>query len=113
MLAYYAALWSVCLGDGSALSTRSAIPIVIDCPNQQGQDDVNLPTILKFIGKDLKVEGQVLVTFEADVQQPFDKKITLVGERSLLREDEFNAVNTAVDPLLAKMYEALLTQTVG
>lgn len=108
VLAYYAALWSACLGDGTPLTTRSMIPVVIDCPNQQGQDDRNLPAILKFIGQDLKISGQLLVTFEADIQQPFDQRINLEGERSLLRDDEFVAVNGALNPLMAKMAESLL-----
>ncbi|MHC1743957.1 MAG: hypothetical protein AB9873_13120 [Syntrophobacteraceae bacterium] len=49
ILAYYAALWRICHDTQAPFS----IPAVIDSPNQQSQDDINLPKVLKFIAEKL------------------------------------------------------------
>ena len=43
VLAYYSALWQICSPTGQDGNQPPSIPLVIDCPNQQGQDAKNLP----------------------------------------------------------------------
>lgn len=52
LLAYYAALWKVCNGEQMGMS----IPAVIDSPNQQDQDDLNLQVVLGFIAKACQIQ---------------------------------------------------------
>lgn len=99
LLAYYSAVWSACF---SRIATFS-VPIVIDSPNQQGQDDINLPTILRFIAKGLPQSSQIILCSEIDVQQSFDNVMLLDKPYSLLLEEEYEFVKSFVNPLFDKM----------
>jgi len=103
ILAYYSALWKAC-----TLETGSFImPIVIDSPNQQAQDDINMPKVLKFIAHSLPGEMQLIMGSETDTDYIFDNKIELNEPYSVLKEDAFEEVNATLEPLLMKMYEDL------
>lgn len=101
ILAYYSALWKTCMLETGAFT----MPIVIDSPNQQAQDDINMPNVLKFIAISLPNEMQLIVGSETDTDHIFDNKIELSVPYGLLKEGEFEEVNSTVEPLLRKMYE--------
>jgi predicted nucleic acid-binding Zn-ribbon protein len=100
ILAYYAALWTVCFGKHGAYS----VPLIIDAPQQQGQDDVNLPKILSFIANNLPQNTQIIAGVEVETNETFDRVIELKDPYNLLKADEFDEVSTHLDPLLEAMY---------
>lgn len=105
ILAYYAALWSVCLGKYGSFS----VPLVIDSPNQQGQDKVNLPKVLEFIAN-LPNDDQIIVGSEIPTDSKFDSIITLDSPYSLLNKSEFNEISGIIDPLVKAMYNKVKIQ---
>jgi len=106
ILAYYSALWQTFRSDYGSFN----VPLVVDAPQQQGQDDVNLPAVVRYIARDLPVDAQVLVGIEKDLGEPFDHKIVLEKPYGLLREDQFAEVSGFVDPFVEQMYGALAAQ---
>lgn len=103
ILAYYAALWRASTGPhGSFL-----VPLVVDSPNQQGQDDINLPKVLAFLSESLPISSQVIVGSEIDTPHPFENRISLSSAYRLLEESQYEAVFGLVGPLLSKMQESL------
>jgi hypothetical protein len=103
ILAYYGAIWRTCLGKYASFS----IPLVIDSPNQQGQDDINLPKVLKFIANDLPTGTQIIVGTEMKTDHIFDKKIVCDQPYKFLQDDEFIEVSKVVEPLAKMMYDEL------
>lgn len=106
ILAYYAALWRTCSDSVDAYN----MPIVIDSPNQQGQDDINLPMVLKFIARELPADAQLIVGLESSADFQFDKEFRFETQYSLLIKNEWKSVNSFVEPLLQKMYLAMHAQ---
>lgn len=100
ILAYYAAIWTVCLGKYGSF----AVPLVIDSPNQQGQDDVNLPKVLQFLANELPAGAQVIVSTEMETDNKFAQTIELTDPYKLLREEEFPEVARSIEPMLSAMY---------
>jgi oligoribonuclease (3'-5' exoribonuclease) len=80
---------------------------VRDSPNQQGQDKVNLPTILKFISEHLPKDSQIILGSEIDAEHFFDKRIMLNIPYSLLLEEEYEQVNKVINPRVDLMYAQL------
>lgn len=103
ILAYYAAIWKTCLWRHGSFS----VPLVIDAPNQQGQDDINLPKVLQFISVDLPREAQIIVCSEIDTPHHFEKKIILEQEYHLLEETNFPSVGAVIAPFAKAMYDSL------
>lgn len=103
ILAYYGALWQTCLGRYASFS----IPLVIDSPNQQGQDDINLPRILKFIANDLPTGTQIIVGTEMETDHIFDNKILCDQPYKFLQDNELIEVRKVIDPLAKRMYDEL------
>ncbi len=100
ILAYYAAIWDVCCGEtGSFL-----IPLVIDSPNQQGQDDINLPRVIEFVSTQMPKNTQLILGSEIDVDHPFDKKIVLDRQYQLLDDNFFDEAEAEIEPLMQSMY---------
>jgi predicted nucleic acid-binding Zn-ribbon protein len=92
LLAYYYAF----LRTRDRYATAAAFPIVIDAPNQQGQDAIHLPQMLKFIFSQAPADAQVIVAVEeASGGLPDDVDVRSYGvqRRQVLRETEFNEVN--------------------
>lgn len=92
LLAYYYAF----LRTRDQFATATAFPIVIDAPNQQGQDAVHLPQMLKFIFAQAPADAQVIVAAEEASQGlPADVDIRSYGvqRRQVLRESEFDDVS--------------------
>lgn len=80
---------------------------MIDSPNQQGQDDINLPKVLNYIANDLPDGTQIIVGTGLETDHAFDKKITLDRPYKLLREDEYEEISRVVEPLAKAMYDAI------
>lgn len=107
ILAYYAAIWrSVQSKEGTY-----DVPVVIDSPNQQAQDDFNLPAVLSFIAKDLPAGMQLIVGLETPIDLKFDHEMTLTERYSMLTEAEWEQTDKLMEPLLKKMYDAPLSQS--
>jgi hypothetical protein len=100
VLAYYAALWSTCYGQMGSFQ----VPLVVDSPNQQGQDDINLPKIIQFICVKLPQQAQLILGSEIDTAHPFDQKIELSDQYRLLSEASFDEVEAQLGPLSTAMY---------
>jgi len=100
MLAYYAAIWTVCSSEvGSYL-----VPLVLDAPNQQGQDQFNLPRIIGFATNHLPSNTQIILGSENEFDESFDMTIMLDKQYNLLRKDFFEAIHNEIEPLLYSMY---------
>ncbi len=107
ILAYYGALWRTCLGKYASFS----IPLVVDSPNQQGQDDINLPKVLKFIANDLPTGTQIIVGTEMETDHIFDNTIVCDQPYKFLNDNEFTAVSGVIEPLAKLMYDELQKQS--
>jgi hypothetical protein len=104
ILAYYSALWRTSLSDYGSFS----VPVVIDSPQQQGQDATNLPIMIEYISKELPSDLQVILSIESPTEYPFDKIIELDESYHLLRSEDFNSVYAFVRPFLDSMYAELI-----
>lgn len=103
ILAYYAALWNVSCGQtGSFL-----IPLVVDSPNQQGQDDINLPKVIEFVSTKLPESTQLILGSEIDVAHPFDMKLVLDRPYQFLSEVYFDEAESVLGPFVRAMYAAI------
>lgn len=100
ILAYYSALWSVCFGDRGSFR----VPLVVDSPNQQGQDDINLPKVIRFLSENLPQSSQLILGSEIDTEHPFDRKIELNDQYRLLTESSFDEAEALLGPLVSTMY---------
>lgn len=103
ILAYYAALWEVCCGNTGSFM----VPLVIDSPNQQGQDDINLPKVIQFISEKLPASAQLILGSEIDTEHHFDKKIVLDAPYKLLEEKFFEEADAEFGSLETLMYLGL------
>ena len=106
VLAYYSAFWRTSLSKYGSFS----VPVVINSPQQQGQDAGNLPIMISHIAKELPSNMQVILAVEAPTQYPFDKVIELDEPYHLLRSEDFNSVHAVVLPFLDSMYAELIGQ---
>jgi hypothetical protein len=106
LLAYYGAIWHACLGEHGDFS----IPLVIDSPNQQGQDDLNLPKVLEYLSSSLPSSAQVIVGTEMDTPAKFDSRIILSNPYQILDEEPYEEVSATVDPLIKVMFDSLKRQ---
>lgn len=104
LLAYYAALWKICHADQAGVS----VPVVIDSPNQQDQDDVNLHVVLEFIADSLPDSMQLIVCVTKDSNAILDKKIVFDKEYSMLEREFYDEVEAEIGPLYRRMNAALL-----
>ena len=102
LLAYYYAF----LHTKIEFTTSVRFPVVIDSPNQQGQDKVHLPQMLKFIFDHVPDDVQTIVaTEDASGLELEGVTIATYGEakRQILREKEFDRVKTIFDPFFEKI----------
>lgn len=102
ILAYYAAIWRTVQGTEGAYD----VPVVIDSPNQQAQDDFNLPAVLSFIAQDLPPGMQLIVGLETSTTLTFDREMTLTERYNMLTEEGWGPIDELLGPLLKKMYGA-------
>jgi len=106
LLAYYAALWKICHSDQVGLS----IPVVIDSPNQQDQDDVNLHIVLAFIADSLPQSMQLIVCVTKDSDAVLDKRIFFDKEYSMLDNEFYDKVESEIGHLYQQMNARLITE---
>lgn len=102
LLAYYYAF----LHTKIAFTNSVRFPVVIDSPNQQGQDKVHLPQMLKFIFDHVPDGAQTIVATEDASGLDFEGvAIATYGEakRQILRKKEFDRVKTIFDPFFQKI----------
>lgn len=100
VLAYYAALWAACYAEKGSYR----MPLVVDAPNQQGQDQINLPKVISFLSGKLPPGAQLILSSEIDTNFPFDRKFKLTEQYKLLSESGFDEVEVTLDPLVSAMY---------
>ena len=100
VLAYYAAIWAACYGEKGSFR----IPLVVDSPNQQGQDHINLPKVISFLSGKLPRGAQFILGSEIDTDIPFDRKIELTEQYKLLSESDFDKAEVTLGPLVSAMY---------
>lgn len=105
LLAYYAALWNVCHGEQMGMS----IPVVIDSPNQQDQDDLNLHVVLGFIAENLPDSMQLIVCVTKHSNATLDQTTVFDKKYSMLLPEFYNEVESDVEPLYRQMNAALLS----
>jgi len=103
VLAYYSAIWSVSYGHYGAFN----VPLVVDSPNQQGQDSINLPKVIEFVSTKLPKNAQLILSSETDVVWPFDRKIMLDRPYQMLETESYDEVESMLTPLVDGMYEYL------
>lgn len=85
-------------------SPATVCPIVIDSPNQQGQDAIHLPQILDFIAKNQPANSQLILGVENDLGVQFGgKQITTPSEKyTLLQASQYESVHSDVYDLLKR-----------
>lgn len=102
LLAYYYAF----LHTKVEFTTSVRFPIVIDSPNQQGQDNVHLPQMLNFIFDKTPDSVQTIVaTEDATILELEGVTIATYGEekRQVLRQKEFEHVKGFFEPFFQKI----------
>jgi hypothetical protein len=104
ILAYYSALWRTSLGPHGSYS----IPLVIDSPQQLGQDEENLPRMINYIANKMPDDAQVILGIETPTEESFEQIIELDEPYHLLNEKDFEEVDSFVRPYVDAMYSALL-----
>lgn len=79
-------------------SPATVCPIVIDSPNQQGQDKEHLPQILKFIAENQPAGTQLILGIENDTGVEFGgKTINTPSEKyALLQSDQYDSVHAEI-----------------
>lgn len=107
ILAYYAAIWRTVQGRSGTYD----VPVVIDSPNQQAQDDLNLPAVLSFIAENMPTGLQLIVGPEPPTNFSFDREVTLTEKYGMLIEGDWETTLELVTPLLKEMYDAPLAQS--
>lgn len=105
LLAYYAALWKICHGEQLNVS----IPVVIDSPNQQDQDDLNLHVVLGFIAESLPASMQLIVCVTKHSEAQLDRTVVFDKKYNLLQPESYDEVESDIGPLYRKMNAALLS----
>ncbi|QNU42038.1 hypothetical protein IDH70_11730 [Mixta calida] len=106
ILAYYAAIWRTVHGKEGTYD----VPVVIDSPNQQAQDDLNLPAVLNFISSSLPEGIQLIVGLETPTDSAFDKEVRLTEKYGMLTTNDWAVTEELVEPLLKKMYAEVQSQ---
>ncbi len=106
ILAYYAAIWRTCDFTNSVFP----VPVAIDSPNQQDQDDFNLSVVLDFIAEQLPANMQLIVGLGKDSGHEYNRTILLDKPYSLMESSIYEEIKKFVDPLTKALFEALLKQ---
>lgn len=105
LMAYYYAILYVIRKNGSS----AFCPIVIDSPNQQGQDSENLPILLDFIITKQPTDSQLILGLEElpdNINSSEEYIIELESHRSLMQEDQFTKVFNLIKPYLDQTLDA-------
>ena len=99
LMAYYYSILHL----ASEYGTSAFCPIVIDAPNQQGQDKENLPLMLKFIVDNQPENSQIILAIEETHDIDFGAKmVNLTRKRKLLDPESFEGIERRMRPFLTK-----------
>lgn len=99
LLAYYFSILNVI----AEHSTSAFCPIVIDSPNQQGQDRESLASMLRFIRDRRPPKSQLILAIEEPLDVDFGgSTVELTTNYRVLRPDEYETVSEIITPLLTK-----------
>lgn len=102
LAAYYYAFLQTAREYGSA----TFCPIVVDAPNQQGQDREHLPAMIQFLVRDRPKDSQLILAVEEAVGVS-GEEATIVrvgqGRNRLLSEEAYDDVAAHLMPLLIRM----------
>ncbi|MBG8555742.1 hypothetical protein I5L79_19515 [Hymenobacter sp. BT594] len=99
LMAYYYSILHLVREYGSS----AFCPIVIDAPNQQGQDKENLPLMLKFIIDNQPKNTQLILAIEETHDIDFGAQmVTLTHKSRLLDPEQFDTVSERMHPFLIR-----------
>lgn len=102
LAAYYYAFLHTAREYGSA----TFCPIVVDAPNQQGQDREHLPAMIQFLVRDRPNDSQLILAVEEAVGVS-GEEATIVrvgqGRNRLLSEEAYDDVAAHIMPFLTRM----------
>lgn len=102
LMAYYYSILNIIKKYGSS----AFCPIIIDSPNQQGQDKENLPRLINFIIDKQPKDSQLILGLEEIPEGHTNEYIIeLMEERSLLQADEYEEVLDEIKPYLKEIIE--------
>jgi hypothetical protein len=102
LMAYYYSILNIIKKYGSS----AFCPIIIDSPNQQGQDKENLPRLINFIIDNQPKDSQLILGLEEIPEGHTNEYIIeLLEERSLLQADEYEEVLDEIKPYLKEIIE--------
>lgn len=88
-------------------STSTFCPVVIDSPNQQAQDEINLPLMLQFIRDNLPVGSQLVLALEDMNGVEFDGDVVTVQQKNkVLLEEEYASVHDEMTPFVMQAIAA-------
>ncbi|WIG49207.1 MAG: hypothetical protein OJF48_000122 [Afipia sp.] len=99
LLAYYFAFLRI----SQAYSSAVFCPIVIDAPNQQGQDHTHMPAMMRFMIDEAPQGAQLIIAAEDQFGLTDDdaETIDVSGTKDhVLRQDQFESVNAVIRPYL-------------
>ncbi|MFH6781804.1 MULTISPECIES: hypothetical protein [Methylobacterium] len=105
VLAYYSALWATTFGEYGSFD----VPLVIDSPQQLGQDDKNLPKMIEHVATKMPETAQIILGIEGNTKEKFEKIINLDTPYELLQADKYEEINNIVTPYLNLMYAQIFS----
>jgi hypothetical protein len=97
LAAYYYAF----LGTTKEYGSSTFCPIVIDAPNQQGQDAGHLQQILAFLLSEAPAGSQVIIASESEPASGQASIVNVTSKKNqVLREDAYEATLEYIRPFL-------------
>jgi len=85
-------------------SSTTFCPIIIDTPNQQGQDRINLPRMLNFVKDNQPEDSQLVLALESTEGIDFGGKVEeLTTKYRALQEEEYESVFNDLKPFINAM----------
>lgn len=102
LLAYYYAF----LHTKVEFTSNVTFPVVIDSPNQQGQDKVHLPQMIRFIFDHVPDDAQTIVATEDATGLDLNGVVVATygeAKRQVLRDKEFETVKAVFEPYFRKI----------
>jgi hypothetical protein len=97
LLAYYYSILHVIKKYGSS----AYCPIIIDEPDQQGQDDINMPNMLNFIYNNKPENTQLILGLQDTMDIEFEGSVIEIKDKfSILTEEDFEDVKDEISPLI-------------
>jgi hypothetical protein len=105
LLAYYYAI----LFTSQEFTNLPLFPLVIDSPNQQDQDEINIKKIIKFIFENTPQDFQLILgTVSLHGVEYEGHTISPISKLSLLSSDEYEESYRIIAPLLDKLHQSLI-----